>query len=111
MEKLKIMSSNILIISVVILGLYLLATFFEQRKADKLEIINKGYELGKGLIISQTFYQGHHFTLKYNIKGVEYKYEGQCEKDCANLKTFDSVRFKYVPKDPKIIVTELEGGY
>ncbi|MOA25798.1 hypothetical protein D3C78_1465470 [compost metagenome] len=98
-------------IGVIVGGLYWVLIDGKKKKIERVEIMSKGYEVSKGIIVSKHSYKGHSIRIKYCINDVEYETSTGWDKNPQNLGVGDSIFFKYATLNPNIIISELESDY
>lgn len=110
-DKVKLILISIIIVSFAIGGLYWVREETAARKKNVLKHINKGWGVGKGIIVEMHAYKGHSIDIKYRIGEREYNYSGGWDKNPDMLRKGDSIKFRYALDAPELIVTELDRAY
>ncbi|GAA3989173.1 hypothetical protein FHS10_000389 [Mucilaginibacter dorajii] len=80
-------------------------------KVIKLAEIHKAPLYLKGLITYFHSSKGHSISIKYNVHGISYEYNGGWDRNVQQLKAGDSIWIKCSVKQPELAICELEDGY
>jgi len=110
MNKLKVGLTLLLMMSVLGSVVYWYVNSGQEEDMERVAIVQRGYNYGKGVITKMFHYKGHSVHVSYKINGVVYEYVGGWD-DSKGLNTGDSISFKYAISDPSMIITEIENEY
>jgi hypothetical protein len=110
-DKLKTFVTLIIITVVVIGSLVLFVIKSNKDKAIRLAEIHKAPLYLKGVITYLHSSKGHSISIKYNVHGIPFEYDGGWDHNVQQLKADDSIWIKCSVKKPELAICELEDGY
>lgn len=110
MNKLKAGLTILIMMSVLSSIVYWYVNSGQEEDKERIEIVQRNYDYGKGVITKMFHYKGHSVHVSYKINGIVYEHVGGWD-DAKDLKTGDSISFKYAISNPRLIITEMENEY
>ena len=111
MDKIKLLLTIIIAISIIVGGLYWIAKSSINANINRVEHINKGFGYGKAMITDMKAYKGHSVHVRYRIGNKEYVSSVGWDKNPKDLHEGDSIDFRYALDNPELIITEMNNEY
>ena len=110
-EKLQKAITLTVIFLVIIGALYLLVKRGEKERGIRLNMLNKGYKYGRGIITKKFNYKGNSITVEYTVNKKSYENIRGWDINPRHIGEGDSITFKYAIVDPVYIITEMSKDY
>jgi hypothetical protein len=107
-KAIQAIQAMLITVALTLLLFYFLFNYLDTQRTKKIELINKKFQITKGIITGKQLYKGHSIDVKYYVGNSEYNESDGLD---GHFEIGDSILVKYSIEEPNKMITECSNEF